>query len=57
MYFRDRKSWGYEEDQRDSGTHPIRGAVRDTDVAMNNFDGITYAKGAAVIKQLVFLVG
>lgn len=57
MYFRDRKAWGYEEDQRDSGTHPIRGEVRDTDVAMNNFDGITYSKGAALIKQLVFLVG
>ena len=57
MYFRDRKAWGYEEDERDSGTHPIRATVRDTDVALNNFDGITYSKGAALIKQLVFLLG
>lgn len=57
MYFRDRKAWGYDEDERDSGTHPIRAVVKDTDVAANNFDGITYAKGAALIKQLVSLVG
>lgn len=57
MYFRDRKNWGYEEDQRDSATHPIRGEVKNTDVAMNNFDGITYSKGAALIKQLVYMVG
>jgi aminopeptidase N len=57
MYFRDRKAWGYQEDERDSGTHPIRGAVPNTDVAANIFDGITYAKGAAVLKQLVFLLG
>ena len=57
MYFRDRKQWGYDEDERDSGTHPIRSEVPNTDVANNNFDGITYAKGAAVIKQLVFIIG
>jgi aminopeptidase N len=31
--------------------------VEDTDVALSIFDGITYAKGAAVLKQLVFVVG
>ena len=57
MYFRDRKAWGYQEDERNSSTHPIRGVVENTDVAASIFDGITYAKGAAVIKQLMFLVG
>jgi len=57
MYFRDRKQWGYQDDQRDQGTHAIRGKVANTDVASNIFDGITYAKGAAVIKQLVFMIG
>ena len=57
MYFRDRKAWGYQDDERNGSTHPIRGEVRDTDVASSIFDGITYAKGAGVIKQLVFLVG
>ena len=57
MYFRDRKQWGYDEDERNSVTHPIRGEIKDTDAATNLFDGITYAKGAAVLKQLVFVVG
>jgi aminopeptidase N len=57
MYFRDRKAWGYQEDERNTATHAIRGTVEDTDVAASIFDGITYAKGAAVMKQLMFLVG
>lgn len=57
MYFRDRKNWGYEEDERNSATHPIRGLVPNTDVAASIFDGITYAKGAATMKQLMFVVG
>lgn len=57
MYFRDRKAWGYQDDERNNSTHAIRGIVADTDVAASIFDGITYAKGAAVIKQLVFLIG
>lgn len=57
MYFRDRKAWGYQEDERSTATHAIRGTVEDTDVAASIFDGITYAKGAAVMKQLMFLVG
>jgi aminopeptidase N len=57
MYFRDRKSWGYDEDERNNATHPIRAQVQDTDVAVSIFDGITYAKGAATLKQLMLLVG
>lgn len=57
MYFRDRKSWGYTEDERNSATHAIRGTVINTDVAASIFDGITYAKGAAAMKQFMFLVG
>lgn len=57
MYFRDRKAWGYQEDERNSATHPIRAKVADTDVAVSIFDGITYSKGAGSLKQLMFLVG
>jgi len=52
-----RKSWGLRADQRPS-THPVAPAeVKDTDEALLNFDGISYAKGAAVLKQLVAWVG
>ena len=37
-------------------THPIRGVVANTSVADSIFDGITYAKGAATLKQLLFLM-
>jgi aminopeptidase N len=37
-------------------THPIRGAVANTSVADSIFDGITYSKGAATMKQLLFLM-
>ncbi len=50
------KSWAYREDQLVT-THPIAGEVRDTDETFLNFDGITYGKGAAVIKQLVASIG
>jgi aminopeptidase N len=50
------KAWGYAADQRPS-THPISADVVDTDEALLNFDGISYAKGAAVLKQLVALLG
>ena len=46
----------YRQDQR-STTHPVAADVRDTDEAIGNFDGITYEKGAAVIKQLVAMLG
>jgi len=52
----DMKRWGYQADAR-STTHPISGLVADTDATFYNFDGITYGKGAAVIKQLVAEIG
>jgi aminopeptidase N len=50
------KNWAYRQDQLIT-THPIAGEVADTDQTFLNFDGITYGKGAAVIKQLVASVG
>jgi aminopeptidase N len=50
------KSWAYREDQRPT-THPIVADITDTDVLHTHFDGITYAKGASVLKQLVHWVG
>ena len=52
----DLKRWGYQADER-STTHPISGIVVDTDATFYNFDGITYGKGASVLKQLVAWVG
>jgi aminopeptidase N len=52
-----RKAWGYAADQRPS-THPVAPTdVTDTALALLNFDGISYAKGAAVLRQLVAWVG
>ena len=52
-----RKAWGYAADQRPS-THPIApSAVDDTQLALLNFDGISYAKGASVLRQLVAWLG
>ena len=50
------KAWAYRQDQLVT-THPIAGQVRDTDETFLNFDGITYGKGASVLKQLVAAVG
>jgi aminopeptidase N len=50
------KSWAYRQDQLPS-THPIAADVPDIAAVGVNFDGITYAKGAAVLKQLVAYVG
>lgn len=50
------KSWAYRQDQLAS-THPIVADIRDLDDVEVNFDGITYAKGASVLKQLVHWVG
>lgn len=50
------KSWAMAEDQLAS-THPIVSAVTDLDDVWANFDGITYGKGASVLKQLVAYVG
>ncbi|MXM62970.1 aminopeptidase N [Streptomyces sp. HUCO-GS316] len=52
-----RKSWGYDADQRPS-THPVAPeAVEDTASALLNFDGISYAKGASALRQLVAWLG
>ena len=51
-----RKEWAYMEDQL-STTHPIVGSAEDTADAFANFDGISYSKGAAVLKQLTYFIG
>jgi aminopeptidase N len=50
------KSWAYRQDQLPS-THPIVAEINDLEDVQVNFDGITYAKGASVLKQLVAFVG
>ena len=50
------KDWAYRQDQL-SSTHPIVAEIRDLQDVEVNFDGITYAKGASVLKQLVAYVG
>ncbi|MET7905574.1 aminopeptidase N [Streptomyces sp. NPDC005336] len=54
-----RKNWGYDADQRPS-THPVAPTpelVPDTAAARLNFDGISYAKGASALRQLVAWLG
>ncbi|GAA5189582.1 aminopeptidase N [Rugosimonospora acidiphila] len=51
-----RKNWGYRQDQL-SSTHPVHSRMPDVDSVEANFDAITYAKGASVIKQLVAYLG
>lgn len=50
------KNWAYRQDQLPS-THPIVAQINDLEDVQVNFDGITYAKGASVLKQLVAWVG
>ena len=50
------KSWAYRQDQLPS-THPIVAEINNLEDVQVNFDGITYAKGASVLKQLVAWVG
>ena len=50
------KAWAYRQDQLPS-THPIAADAPDIEAVQSTFDGITYAKGAAVLKQLVAYVG
>lgn len=56
LTFVTRKEWGMAQDQKPT-THPIVAEVRDLDDVEGNFDGITYAKGGAVLRQLVEYVG
>ncbi|HEV7657523.1 MAG TPA: aminopeptidase N [Mycobacteriales bacterium] len=50
------KTWAYRQDQL-SSTHPIAADIPDIEAVEVNFDGITYAKGASVLKQLAAYVG
>ena len=50
------KSWAYRQDQLPS-THPVVATIEDLEAVKVNFDGITYAKGGSVLKQLVAWVG
>jgi aminopeptidase N len=50
------KTWAYRQDQLPS-THPVAADIHDIEDVKVNFDGITYAKGASVLKQLVAWVG
>ena len=51
-----RKTWAYRQDQLPS-THPIAADMYDLEAVELNFDGITYAKGASSLRQLVAFVG
>ena len=51
-----RKNWAYRQDQLPS-THPIAADNDDLEAVEVNFDGITYAKGASALRQLVAWVG
>ncbi|GAA1154530.1 aminopeptidase N [Ornithinicoccus hortensis] len=52
-----RKTWGYAA-ERTPSTHPVAGSpAPDADTALQNFDGISYAKGAAVLRQLIAHIG
>jgi len=51
-----RKAWGYRADQLPS-THPVQGDVPDSRSALLNFDGISYVKGASVLRQLMATIG
>ncbi|HXR43369.1 MAG TPA: aminopeptidase N, partial [Pseudolysinimonas sp.] len=50
------KSWAYRQDQLPT-THPIVATINDLEDVQVNFDGITYAKGGSVLKQLAAWVG
>ncbi|WP_029088276.1 aminopeptidase N [Brevibacterium album] len=51
-----RKDWAYRQDQYPT-SHPVVADIPDVEAAKLNFDGITYAKGASVLKALVAYVG
>jgi len=51
-----RKTWAYRQDQLPT-THPIAADMYDLEAVELNFDGITYAKGASTLRQLVAFVG
>ncbi|KAL4510727.1 hypothetical protein ABPG72_004881 [Tetrahymena utriculariae] len=56
VLFNDSIQWGYQADQKTT-THPIAGDVENTEIALSIFDGISYSKGSAVLRQLMCLMG
>jgi len=56
LFYNNMKQWAYTTDQQVT-THPIELPVANTAEAFTNFDGITYGKGASVLKQLAYYVG
>ncbi len=56
VFYTDMKQWAYTTDQQVT-THAIELPVANTAEAFTNFDGITYGKGASVLKQLAVFVG
>ncbi len=55
-FARTQKLWAMAQDQMPT-THPIVADAPDSETARTNFDGISYAKGASVLKQLAAYVG
>lgn len=55
-FFQRYKQWAYDTDEQVT-RHAIELPVSDSDSAFSNFDGITYGKGASVLKQLSYLLG
>ncbi len=55
-FFNSPKKRAYSEDQW-STTHPVETNISSTNKAFSNFDAITYGKGAAILKQLIFFIG
>lgn len=55
-FFQHDKLWAYDADDRVT-THAIQSEVTDTIQADSQFDGITYGKGASVLKQMMFFIG
>lgn len=51
-----RKTWGYRDDEYVT-SHPIKGNIEHTDLVMASIDGITYAKGGSVLRQLRYYIG
>lgn len=51
-----RKTWGYRDDDYVT-SHPIKGSIEHTDLVMASIDGITYAKGGSVLRQLRYYIG
>lgn len=56
VYFLIRKIWAFKDDQQPRTTHPVSTHVPNTDIAASIYDGITYPKGAAVLRQLMELI-